>query len=122
MSSLFDVLKSQLSGMFGGKAPEEVESHTQIGSELIDMIKAHGLGNLAQLFSAKGLGDVMSSWVGKGSNLPITPEQIEHALGSEQIGQLASKLGLSLDSVKAIAAQVFPSVVDKLTPQGKLEE
>jgi uncharacterized protein YidB (DUF937 family) len=43
-----------------------------------------GVEGLVETLNEKGLGEVMSSWIGKGENLPISPEQIQHVLGSSQ--------------------------------------
>jgi uncharacterized protein YidB (DUF937 family) len=81
-----------------------------------------GLAALVKTFSDKGLGDVVSSWVGTGANQPISAQQIQHALGSQQIQQLAQQHGLSTDAVASALSQALPGVVDKLTPGGKLPD
>jgi uncharacterized protein YidB (DUF937 family) len=53
-----------------------------------------GLNGLVQQFASKGLGDIVNSWVGTGPNKAITPEQIQHGLGSDTVKQLASKVGV----------------------------
>ncbi len=35
-----------------------------------------GLSGLVQNFQRNGLGDVISSWIGTGQNLPISPDQL----------------------------------------------
>ncbi len=79
-----------------------------------------GLEGLAQAFSDKGLGDIMSSWIGKGENLPISPEQILQVLGSDQVQQIAEQLGVSPDEASNGLAEMLPQIVDKLTPDGSL--
>ena len=81
-----------------------------------------GLGGLIQAFNQQGLGDVISSWVGTGNNAAITPEQVQEVLGGDVIQQLAEKSGVSVDSVKAQLAELLPSLIDKVTPQGKIPE
>jgi uncharacterized protein YidB (DUF937 family) len=78
-----------------------------------------GLSALLQQLEAKGLGQVAQSWIGTGNNLPISAEQIENALGSEQIQQLAAKVGVSPDVIKSHLAEILPKIVDRLTPDGK---
>jgi uncharacterized protein YidB (DUF937 family) len=79
-----------------------------------------GLTALLQQLEAKGLGQVAQSWIGTGNNLPISAEQIENALGSEQIQQLAAKVGVSPDVIKSHLAEILPKIVDRLTPDGKV--
>ena len=72
------------------------------------------------MFSDGGLDDLMSSWVGQGENLPISPEQIMQILGSGQIGQVAQQLGVSSEEASSGIAEMLPQVVDKLTPEGSI--
>lgn len=76
-----------------------------------------GIGGLVQQFKDKGLGDIASSWVGKGENLPISGEQLQGVLGSDVVSGMAAKFGISQDQI----AQFLPQVVDKLTPNGEVE-
>ncbi|HEY5995384.1 MAG TPA: YidB family protein, partial [Candidatus Deferrimicrobiaceae bacterium] len=70
----------------------------------------------------RGLGDIVSSWVGTGQNLPISAEQLQGGLGANLIGQLAAKAGISGEEASAKLAELLPSLVDKLTPDGQLPE
>jgi len=79
-----------------------------------------GLGGLLQSLQQGGLGDVVSSWVGSGQNLPITAEQLQSVLGSEQLQGLAQQLGLSGADIGGQLAQLLPQAVDHLTPNGEL--
>jgi uncharacterized protein YidB (DUF937 family) len=81
-----------------------------------------GLTGLVEQFAGKGLGNIVNSWVGTGQNLPITAQQIQQVLGSSTIKDLAAKAGLSTDQVSAHLAQLLPTVVDKLTPNGQIPQ
>ncbi len=78
-----------------------------------------GVQGLMQKFQQGGLGDVFSSWVGTGQNQAVSPDQIHQALGPDQIGQLASKLGIPADQLTQHLSQLLPQVVDKMTPTGQ---
>ena len=80
-----------------------------------------GLGGLVQAFQNKGLGEVAASWVGKGENLPISGDQLQSVLGSDMVSGLASKFGISSEQLSGQLSQMLPQVVDKLTPNGKVE-
>lgn len=56
-----------------------------LASSVLEMLgnQEGGLSGLAGLFQQKGLGDIVSSWIGTGANLPISAEQIQHVLGNE---------------------------------------
>jgi uncharacterized protein YidB (DUF937 family) len=78
-----------------------------------------GLQGLMGLFQNKGLGDVIGSWVGTGQNSAISGDQLMQVLGSGQIGQIASQLGLSHGDAAGQLAQVLPGLIDQLTPHGQ---
>lgn len=81
-----------------------------------------GLQNLIGSFQQAGLGEVIASWVGTGQNLPISAEQIQQALGSGQLNQLADASGLSqLDTADGLAA-ILPNLIDKMTPNGQVSD
>lgn len=81
-----------------------------------------GLQGLVENFTKGGLGDTIGSWIGTGSNLPISAEQVKSILGSEQVESIAGKLGVSTDNVANKLATLLPQVVDKITPDGKIPE
>jgi len=113
---LFEELKGMLFG--GGDKNKLLESIM----ELINDPKTGGLSGLAQTFKDKGLGDVVSSWIGTGKNLPVSSDQINQALGPEQIQQISEKAGISQEEASKGLAGLLPEIIDKLTPDGKVPE
>lgn len=81
-----------------------------------------GLQNLISQFGAKGLGDVIGSWVSTGKNLPVSPDQIKGVLGDDTVKNIASKLGIDSNALTSQLSNLLPEVVDKLTPDGKVPE
>jgi uncharacterized protein YidB (DUF937 family) len=79
-----------------------------------------GLQGLIEKFQQGGLGDVVSSWVGKGENLPISAEQLTGVLGNDTLKGLASQFGVNTDDLAGQLSSVLPGMVDKLTPNGQL--
>ena len=79
-----------------------------------------GLGDLVTQFKNKGLGDVADSWIGKGTNKPVTDAQVGDTLGSDLIDQLVKQTGLSRDELLARLSKVLPEAVDSLTPDGRV--
>ena len=77
---------------------------------------------MIQSFKDKGLGDLMSSWIGTGQNLPVSTEQLRSGLGPDIIGQLAAKVGLPAEAAASSLTRIFPMLIDKLTPEGKVPE
>jgi len=79
-----------------------------------------GLHEVMNALEAQGLGHVGQSWVGNGPNLAVTAQQVEQALGSAKLSQLASQSGLPPSQVSQGVAAVLPSIVHSLTPSGQL--
>lgn len=86
--------------------------------ELIDDPETGGLAGLVKRFQDKGLGDLIAGWISTGHNPSISPSQVETVLGSQLLGRLAGKTGLSLPELTAKLAIILPTVVDDLTPDG----
>lgn len=68
-----------------------------------------------------GLGDQVSSWLGKGPNQPVTPDAIGSALGHGKLGEVAAKLGIPQDQLSELIAHALPSLVDRISPHGMAE-
>ena len=97
----------------------------QQGNALMDMAmgllnnpQSGGLSGLLEKFKASGLGDQAASWVGTGENAPVSGDQIHNALGGDFINQIASKLGVDASQASGGLAQLLPTLIDKLTPNG----
>ena len=104
-----------LMGMLGAK-PELLQAATS----LLGNDGAHGgLQGLIEKFQQGGLGDVVSSWVGKGENLPISAEQLTSVLGNDTLTGLASQFGVNTSDLAGQLSNVLPGLVDKLTPDGQ---
>jgi uncharacterized protein YidB (DUF937 family) len=78
-----------------------------------------GLSGLVEKMTAGGLGHVVQSWIGTGANLPISAEQLQAVLGSDVLRSMAAKVGLPVDRVAPMLAQILPGLVDKMTPGGQ---
>jgi uncharacterized protein YidB (DUF937 family) len=79
-----------------------------------------GLAGLAEQFQRNGMGDVMSSWVGKGENLPISPDQLGNVLGGDMLGKLTQQTGMGQGDLLGQLSQMLPQMVDKATPDGAI--
>lgn len=92
---------------------------TQVVNMLADQ-RSGGIDGLVQRFQQQGLGEVISSWVGTGANQPISAEQITNAIGSDRLDALAGKVGIPPEQVSAALTQLLPTLIDRLTPDGKI--
>ena len=92
------------------------------GGGIADLLKGQGgVAGLAEKFGQNGLGDVVGSWIGSGSNAGVSPEQIAQVLGSGPIGDFARKLGVSPEQASETLAGLLPEAVDRLTPGGSAD-
>lgn len=80
----------------------------------------NGLAGLIGRFEQAGLGHVAQSWVGTGPNQPVSPQQVESALGSGQVQAMANQTGMAAPDLLSGLAQALPGIIDRLTPQGRL--
>lgn len=97
---------------------------SNLANEVLGLLSGAGQGGglqgIVQTLKDKGLGDIASSWVGTGQNLPIGAEQLKSGLGADLIGQLASKAGIPADVATAKLTELLPTFIDKLTPNGQI--
>lgn len=119
MGFLDDVVGQVKEAVGGGE-------HSALANEVLGMLsgasEGGGLQGMIQSFKDKGLGDIMSSWIGTGRNLPISGEQLKTGLGADLLGQLASKIGVSPDVAASTLSEILPGIIDKLTPEGAVPE
>ena|ERR1700754_4060150 len=113
-------LSGMLSGLLGGKGGALIKSALQMFQE--GAAKQGGLAGLLDQFMNAGLGEKADSWVGTGKNEAISGDEVEQALGSDKVDELAQKAGVSHDEAKEGMAEALPEVVDKVTPQGTLPD
>jgi uncharacterized protein YidB (DUF937 family) len=116
--SLLDELGNQAANSMLG------DCNNPLATGLLHMINNSpgGLSGMLQSFHDKGLGGLMSSWIGTGQNLPISADQIQHVLGSDQVKELAAKAGISPEMASNALSQLLPTLVDKLTPNGQVPQ
>ena len=112
---LMDSLRAGLSGALNEAEAAAVPAlisealgHTQFGS-LQGLVDHLGSGPLAQH---------VQSWVGPGSNLPISAEQIKQVLGNDQVRQLATHFHLDPDKVADLLASHLPKTVEQASQNG----
>jgi uncharacterized protein YidB (DUF937 family) len=95
-----------------------------IVQEVMNMVKNHegGLAGLVGKLTQSGLGEQVASWVGMGENKPVEANKLQQALGDNTVKDIAKKLNIPVEEVSESLAGALPQVVDKLTPNGKIEE
>lgn len=114
----FDSLKTGVAGItekFTGEDPKLFSEVTKLVQNMPD-----GVSGLLKQFQDRGLGQIVSSWTGKGPKLSITPQQVVQGFGSDKINALASASGIDPKAVPEKLSGVLPKVVEQLAPLAKL--
>jgi outer membrane protein OmpA-like peptidoglycan-associated protein/uncharacterized protein YidB (DUF937 family) len=85
---------------------------------LITNERTGGMHGFLDQFRRAGLGEMVSSWVSRGTNTPLTTEQLDRAIGGDTINRIASNVGVPRAAAASALAYMIPRVVDLLTPEG----
>lgn len=118
--SLLDQVGNTLSSFLSD--PERAQGVLKLVMDLINNPEIGGVSGLVKTFQEKGLGDIISSWISTGQNLPISSEQIQHVLGNETIQKLIGNSGLPTENISSDLSALLPVIIDKLTPNGEIGE
>ena len=103
-----------LGGLMGGSGQQPgPEAHAAASD---------GLGALLERFQQRGYGDVANSWIARGRNQPIAPDQLQEALGPETVNDFARQTGVSQEEALTQLSQGLPTLVDRLTPEGRIPD
>lgn len=115
---LLDNLGGSLSGVVG-----QVTAVAAPGliSAVLAKTNLGDLQGIVNQLQQGGLGEQVKSWLGNGSNLPVTPQQLQAALGDEHVQQLAQHFGVPVDQVLKLLSEHLPAAVDQASPDGTLQ-
>ncbi|WP_426702885.1 YidB family protein [Rhodanobacter sp. Col0626] len=120
---------SFLNDLLGGQGPS-TDATGQVGAgsmiaiagQLIE--KAGGVQGLISMLQQHGLGGAVQSWVGTGTNQPVSGDQLGQALQNGGMGSLvqeaAGKLGVDPNVLLGGLSKVLPHAVDHMTPDGQV--
>lgn len=128
---MFDMIKGFFSFVFGFFAKKKPAPAPSSGGPSADILgdllgKVMGgskdnksmLDSLVKRMAAKGLGQVVKSWIAKGPNMLISADQVTDVVGDDKLAELAGKLGMSKQEVADYLAKHLPDAVDRMTPEG----
>ena len=127
-------LAGTLGGIFGGGAAGQAAGS---GGGLGDLLKNFGLGGddgagrqtglagglegLLDSFRQSGDAKVADSWITPGVETEgLRPDQVERAIGAENLSELSHRTGLSRDELIERLAKTIPDAVDAMTPGGHM--
>lgn len=87
---------------------------------VIGALLTGGMMDLVNQFRGAGKADAVESWVARGPNHALSPNDLSKVLTEEQIGFLTERTGLSRDELLAGLSERLPQVMDELTPEGRV--
>jgi uncharacterized protein YidB (DUF937 family) len=106
---LGDLLKGGLGGLGGLLAGGAAGS-----------VLSGGLADLLKQMQQSGHGEAAESWIGKGENKIIAPDDLANALGADQINALTAQTGMPRNELLSELSRLLPEAVDQFTPDGRL--
>lgn len=118
--SIVGQVTQQAASALSGDKGADANSIMQMMTGLLNNPEIGGISGLVSAFQKNGLGDVVASWISNNTNLPISAEQIQSAIGQGPLQAVASQMGLSSGDVAAGLSERLPGLVDQLTPDGQL--
>ena len=110
--SMMDTIQEKAASVLGSSNTQL----TQAVSKLID--ECGGMDGVIKKFEDKGLGDVVQSWIGNTPNKSVTADQITNVFGADLLQRVASRVGMTQESLSQQLATYLPLLVDKLSPEG----
>jgi uncharacterized protein YidB (DUF937 family) len=116
---LFDQLLGGVVGEFG--TTQQKGSLMDLATSVIQG-QPGGLSGLLDQFRSAGLGNEADSWVSTGQNMPVSGDQVSHALGRGNVQTMSQKMGIPPGAMAAALATLLPIVIDRLTPKGRVEQ
>jgi uncharacterized protein YidB (DUF937 family) len=115
-------LLDSLTGVLGGNSSQiEGAAVPALISAALAKTNLGDLQGLANQLQQGGLGPQVQSWLGSGANRPVTPDQLQAALGSDQVRQLAQHFGVPVDAALQLLSEHLPGAIDQASPNGTLQ-
>ncbi len=97
------------------------EQHSTLVETAMSMFGNSGaISGLLNNAQGHGLGGIIQSWITSGANQPIGEGQLQSVVGQDRINQLAASAGVPPGIAAAALTRILPMIVDKLTPEGKV--
>jgi uncharacterized protein YidB (DUF937 family) len=79
-----------------------------------------GIGAVLERFKQKGYHQQADSWVSTGVNQMLDTDGVSAVMGRQELAQLAQRLGVPEQEVADGFAEIFPEMVDQLSPEGQV--
>ena len=120
MGLLDDVLG--MAGMGNSAQSQQGAGALSVILNYINSPEVGGIAGLQKMFQEKGLGNIISSWISTGQNLPISADQLQNVLQGGTLQNMANKSGMDPSQLTSIFSQLMPHAVDQMTPNGQIPD
>lgn len=108
-------LLDQIGGLLGG----QVGKAEQLQAIMTWIQQQGGIEGIIEKFRSGGLGEIVESWLGQQSNIPVSSDQVASIFGSSTLQELGAKLGIDPQTASSLISDYLPKIVDGLSPNGK---
>jgi uncharacterized protein YidB (DUF937 family) len=105
------------------KMISSVSNNEQVKGLMSSLVsKSGGLQGLMGKLGSGGLQDQVRSWIGTGTNEQVSAQQVQEAVGSDNLAEAARQAGMSTDQAASQLAQAIPQLIDQATPEGSVPQ
>jgi uncharacterized protein YidB (DUF937 family) len=120
MTPMLHMLTRALPVILGQVTAQEADI---LGSFLSVVRSRHGgIAGLLQRLRQSGLSKEVDSWIREDANDRLSADRIAQAIGTGVIEKTSERSGASGDEVIKVLARLLPQVIDRLTPDGRLND
>jgi uncharacterized protein YidB (DUF937 family) len=117
-------LMDEVLAMAGSSGAQQAQHSTALGAILsyINSPQVGGIAGLQRMFQQGGVGNILSSWISTGQNLPISASQLQNVLHGGALQQAAQQSGMDPSQLTSMMSSLLPHLIDKLTPNGQVPD
>lgn len=117
-------LMDEVLAMAGSTGAQQGQHATALTAILsyINSPQVGGIAGLQSMFQQGGLGNIVSSWIGSGQNLPVSASQLQNVLHGGALQQAAQQAGMDPSQLTGMMSSLLPHLVDKLSPNGQVPD
>jgi uncharacterized protein YidB (DUF937 family) len=119
---LLDEVLSMAGGGVQGLQPNQHASAFSAILAVVNSPQVGGIAGLQKMFQQGGMGNIFSSWLGNGQNLPVSANQLQDVMHSGALQQAAQSAGLNPSQLLGAMSSLLPHLVDKVTPNGQVPD
>jgi uncharacterized protein YidB (DUF937 family) len=116
---LLDSLQALAGG--GEQGSPQATDHSAVSKAFLQEADQHpgGLSGLLNQFRQNGMDQHVNSWIGQGQNQSITPDQVQQGAGTDMIGRVAERVGISPGIAKVALAAALPLLISHMSQGGQ---